>query len=439
MIAAQSPDSTQRLKILISAYACRPGMGSESGVGWNIVVELAKYQQVWVITREDNRASIAAELEQNPIPGIHFVYCELPRWAVWWQPTQLPHYYFWQLSAYLKAKQLNSEIGFDIVHHVTYVRYSTPSFLSLLPIPFIWGPVGGGESAPPAFWQDLSWRGKVYEILRSLSHRIGESDPFTRLTAQRSVLIRATTQDTANRLYQMKATNVEIISAIGLSQQDIERLAQSPIPKSSPVRFISMARLLHWKGLHLSMRAFAMADLTADTEYWILGDGPEKARLQSLAVELNVSQRVKFWGRLSRDEALSKLSECHVLLHPSLHDSGGWVCLEAMAMGRPVICLDLGGPAVQVTEETGVKIPAQNPKQTVSSLAEAMSCLAKDSDLRSRLGQAGQKRVRENFSWEEKGRHLLKLYETILMQKSTQETYTSKFALPCILRRSKVT
>jgi glycosyltransferase involved in cell wall biosynthesis len=96
-----------------------------------------------------------------------------------------------------------------------------------------------------------------------------------------------------------------------------------------------------------------------------------------------------------------------------------------MAVGCPVICLDLGGPAVQVTEETGLKIPVQTPEQVVSSLADAIACLAKDSELRSQMGQAGQKRVRENFSWEKKGQQLLKLYETILTQKSVQEFCTS--------------
>ncbi len=415
----------KQLKILVSAYACRPNMGSEPGVGWNTVMELAKYCQVWVLTREDNRSAIEAELSKNPIPEICFVYCNPPKWVFWWKSTQLPHYYLWQMSAYFKARKLDREIGFDILHHVTYVRYSTPSFLSLLPVPFIWGPVGGGEFAPKAFWQDFSLNGKVYEILRSLAHRLGEIDPFTRLTARRSVLVRATTEDTAKRLYQMRASNVEICSAIAISQEEIERFAQCAKPESSPVRFISIARLLHWKGLHLGMQAFATADLPDDTEYWILGEGPEKTRLQALAKKLNIAQQVKFWGQLSRDETLNKLSECHVLLHPSLHDSGALVCLEAMAAGCPVICLDLGGPAVQVTEETGLKIPAQTPEQVVSSLADAIACLAKDSELRSRMGKTGQQQVRENFSWEKKGQKLIQLYDNILMHKSEQELYTS--------------
>ena len=66
-----------------------------------------------------------------------------------------------------------------------------------------------------------------------------------------------------------------------------------------------------------------------------------------------------------------------MLVHPSLHDSGGWVCLEAMAAGKPVICLDLGGPGEQVTRETGFKIPALDPDQAVKDMARAMAVLAR--------------------------------------------------------------
>lgn len=173
-----------------------------------------------------------------------------------------------------------------------------------------------------------------------------------------------------------------------------------------------MGRLLHWKGFHLGLRAFARANLP-DAEYWLLGNGPERERLAAITEELGITSQVKFWGRLPREETLSKLRQCHVLVHPSLHDSGGWVCMEAMATGRPIICLDLGGPATQVTKETGFKIPAHYPEQAVQGLAEAMICLAKDPELRVRMGQAGQKLVGESHSWEAKGQSLAQLYEKI--------------------------
>ena len=99
---------------------------------------------------------------------------------------------------------------------------------------------------------------------------------------------------------------------------------------------------------------------------------------------------------------MARLAKCHVLVHPSLHDTGGWVCLEAMASGRPVICLDLGGPATQVTDDTGFRVPATTPEQAIAGIAAAMRQLHDDPDLRRRMSQAGAKRVMDAFCWDEK-------------------------------------
>lgn len=403
------------MKVLLSAYSCEPGQGSEPGVGWNVAREIAKYHQVWVLTRPDeSKDIIEAELERNPVPNLHFVYFTLPFWQDsrrWGQSGGMQlHYYLWQIQAYFVARQLHREIGFDVAHHITFVKYSTPSFLSLLPIPFVWGAIGGGESAPASFWQDFSWGNKCYELLRMLARGIGELDPFTHLTARRSAIAFATTQDTAKRLQYLGTSKIQIMSESGMFQHEIERLSQLSSPTQSPIRFISIARLLHWKGLHLSLLAFAQANLP-NAEYWFLGKGPELKRLQSLALDLGIERQIKFWGHLPRHEVLTKLEQSSVLVHPSLHDSGGWVCLEAMAAGRPVICLDLGGPAQQVTTETGFKIPAHTPEQSVSSIAQAMVQLAEDVDLRVNMGQAGQERVRELFTWDAKGKQFTQIYQ----------------------------
>ncbi|MEP0772672.1 glycosyltransferase family 4 protein, partial [Trichocoleus sp. ST-U1] len=161
--------------------------------------------------------------------------------------------------------------------------------------------------------------------------------------------------------------------------------------------------------------AFALAQIPK-AEYWIVGDGRERQQLEAIAHSLGVADKVRFWGALPRQETLSKIGHCHVLVHPSLHESGGFVCAEMMAAGRPVICLDLGGPAVQVTEETGIKVAAINPEQVARDVAAAMTRLAEDPALRVRMGQAGQKRVKEVFDWDLKERLLLDLYEKRLSQ-----------------------
>lgn len=405
------------MKVLISAYSCEPGKGSERGVGWNVPREIARHHEVWVLTRPDeSKDAIELELATNPVPNLHFVYCTVPFWQDSMSGGQSGamqiHYYFWQIQAYFVGRRLHQEIGFDIVHHVTFVRYSCPSFLSLLPVPFLWGPVGGGESAPWSFWQDFSLRAKVYEVARILWRCLGEQDPFVRLTIKKSAAICATTKDTAKKLHKIGAKQVTLLPESGLPTEEIINLAQYAIPNETPIKFISMGRLLHWKGFHLGLKAFAKANL-ADAEYWICGDGAEQKRLVALTEELGIENQVKFWGRLPREKTLEKLGQCHVLVHPSLHDSGGWVCIEAMATGRPVICLDLGGPGTQVTKSTGVKIPALTPKQAVNEMASAMQLLAENSQLREQMGTSGQKLVSSVHSWEARGRSLIEIYEKI--------------------------
>lgn len=409
------------MKVLLSAYACEPYRGSEPGVGWNTACEVAKYHEVWVLTSNTHRDPIEAELLSNPIPNLHFVYLDPMGWVYDWTNEEKRthwgihlHYYLWQIQAYLVARQLHQEIGVNVIHHVTYVKYSSPSFLALLPVPFVWGPVAGGELAPTTFWQDFSLRGKVYEALRTIASHVGELDPFVHITAKRSSVAHATTEDTAKRLRKIGATNVKVLSQVGLSTQEIDELEQQTTQQTQQTRFISIGRLLHWKGFHLGLQAFAQADLPPDADYWIVGGGAEFDRLQALSQQLKIEHRVKFWGKQSRQETLNLLRQCSVLVHPSLHESGGFVCVEAMAVGCPVICLDIGGPALQVTEATGFKVPAHHPDQAVQGIAEAMTCLAHNLELRTRLGEAGQQRAKEFFTWEAKGQMISQLYQNIV-------------------------
>lgn len=407
------------MKILISAYACEPEKGSEPGVGWNWVKQIARFHEVWVITRANNREPIERALQREPLPNIHWVYFDLPRWVRFWKKGQRGvqlYYYLWQLGAYFVARKLHRNVGFDLAHHVTFVKYWSPSLLALLPVPFVWGPVGGGESAPRVFWRDFNLRAKLYELFRDLARWLGEHDPLIRLSARRSAVALATTEETAERLRKIGARTVRVFSEVGLSKEEIEELGRIKIRQGDPVRFISIGRLLHWKGFHLGLRAFAEARIP-EAEYWVIGDGPERSRLKALVRNLGIADRVRFWGWLPRGEALRRLADCDVLVHPSLHDSGGWVCPEGMAAGRPVICLDWGGPATQVTDETGFKVPAKSPQEAVRDMASAMRQLAENPQLRQQMGVLGRKRVREYYLWDAKSIRMAALYREATCRK----------------------
>jgi glycosyltransferase involved in cell wall biosynthesis len=412
------------MKVLLSAYACEPNKGSEPGVGWNIANAIAQEHEVWVLTTATHQKGIEAELAKGVASKLHWIYLDPFGWVYDWETGGKGiqwdvhlHHYLWQIAAYFKVRQLHQTIRFDLIHHGTYGRYSAPSFLSFLPIPFVWGPVGGGESAPLSFWKDFSFKGKLYEFLRQVARFSGELDPFVHLTARRSAIGLACTPETAKRLKAIGVKRLEWVSGqTGISAAELAEFEQLKTQSSSetdrPVRFLSLGRLIHWKGFHLGIRAFMEANLP-NAEYWIAGTGAEEARLRTLVEEAGWGDRIKFLGALPRPEALKVMAQCDALVHPSLHDFSPTVCLEAMAAGLPVICLDLGGPSRQITDETGIRVAAVMPTETVTGLAQAMTTLSQDLDLRSRLGASGQQRVRESYLWETRGRDYSALYRSL--------------------------
>ena len=155
-------------RILLSAYACEPGRGSEPGVGWTWATELAAIgQHVTVITRSANRPAI----EQLPVSGLNFLYFDLPRWIQ--RCRKYPggkalYYILWQFFAARHLLRLFPAPPFDVVHHVTYVSARFPSFMGSLGIPFWFGPVSGGETVPVRLRSGFSlrepWRASARDL-----------------------------------------------------------------------------------------------------------------------------------------------------------------------------------------------------------------------------------------------------------------------------------
>ena len=404
-------------RILMSAYACEPDKGSEPGVGWNQVRQMARFHEVWVITRSNNRNRIETAERGSPSASVHWIYFDLPSWARTWKKGKRGvhlYYLLWQAGAYVLGKRLHRRVRFDLVHHVTFVNYWMPSLLSLLPVPFVWGPVGGGESFPGSLTRLFSLRGRLHESLRTMARRLGECNPLVRLTARRASIALAATPETGARLAMLGCRRIELFSQIGMTRAEIRDTIPATLRGDGVFRLLSIGELLHLKGFDLGLRAFCRFQKTnPDSEYWVIGEGPERNNLEKLSRILGISGKVHFEGALSRDRVMKKLPCFDVLLHPGFHDSGGLVCLEAMTAAVPVICLDLGGPGLNVTEETGVKVPAISGEQIVDGMTDALRYLASNARIARQKGQAGRRRVEEHFCWETKGERMVRIYESL--------------------------
>lgn len=409
------------MNVLVSAFSCGPGWGSEPGIGWNTVEQISRRHRVWVLVEAGWEARMKGSFDATLHPGIHFVWIRIPGLDKLVDgglldsgPGWLLYYTLWQIAALKKARVLHREIGFDLAHHVTFGKYSVPSHLHQLGIPFIFGPVGGAEWAPTAaFYGDFGLKARLGERFRLAHIALARFDPWLRKCARSSTLSIATTEESAAELRRIGAPRVMVLPAISLPDDETGMLGAFTRAQARQVpTLVFIGRLLAWKGVHLALRALARC--RTPLNFRIIGEGPAKARLVALVATLGLAECVEFAGNLSRPDVLRGLCEADGLLFPSLHDSGGYAVIESMAAGLPVICLDLGGPGMFVTEECGWKVRATEPEQTIRDLAQALDAFASDATERERRGAQARARCQSHFTASSHGAKMEEIYRSLL-------------------------
>lgn len=406
----------KNLKVLVSAYACEPNKGSEPGVGWNWAKQIAKFAEVHVITRANNRNVIEDELKKTPISNLHFNYYDLPKWLSFWKKRTRGlylYYLLWQIGAYRVARRLHRVENFDLVHHITFGNLWLPTFMPFLSIPFIWGPIGGGEQVPRAFRRDYPLRARVQEFLRDIIITSLKANPFFMLACQKAKAIVVRTNESLIKIPAQFRQKAYTMIETGINPFDSSVMSNKV--NSNFLQVISVGRLIHLKGFDLAIRSFAKAFKKNDNiRMVIVGTGPDRKRLKKICQKNDISQKIHFTGQLSHEQTIRYMSESSIFLFPSLKEGGAWVLYEAMITGLPVICLDIAGPAEIVTEECGIKIKPVTPEQTINDLSYALIKLADNPELRKKMGEAGKKRVLEHYTWEKKGEFIKEVYEKVL-------------------------
>lgn len=405
----------QSLRILLSAYACEPHKGSEPGIGWNWAVALAQAgHEVWVLTRANNHGAIANAMEARPIPNLRFVYYDLPARARGWKRRGRGvrlYYVLWQWGAYRVARRLTREICFDVVHHITFGVFRHPSFMAFLDVPFIFGPVGGGETAPRQLRRTFPLRGYLIDLARDIANRAVCIDPLMSAIYRRSGATLCKTHETLRRIPARYRDKCLVQMEVG---------TDDPLPVCQRERndacfqVLYVGRLVYWKGLHLGLTAFAkFSETHPDARLTIIGSGPDEPWLRRLAQRLEINDAVTWVPWLARATVMQAYPRHDVFLFPSLHDSSGNAVLEALSCGLPVVCLDAGGPALLVDGSCGFRIPVGEPQQVVEGLTQALTHLARDPALGQAMGAAGVQRVREHFSWTHQAARMERLYRAL--------------------------
>ena len=374
----------KRLRILLSAYACEPGKGSEPGVGWNWALALVlRGHDVWVLTRRNNQSNIEAEyvrLELAIQAHLHLLYYDLPRWASWWKKGgRGVHLYYalWQRNSVPTAMAAHEQHRFDVAHHLTFGVWRQPSFLYKLNIPLIFGPVGGGEAAPWYLVRSLPFKAQVAEVLRYAVNWLSLGNPALRHGLKHAASIVAKTPETAEWIARAgHKSRVSLEIGIETVQPPDRPVGQAPL------KCLYAGRLIGLKGIHLALAAVAGArQRGADVMLTIVGRGPMKPVLQASANALGIAANVSFIDWLSQPELHAQYRSHDLLIFPSLHDSSGNVILEAFSHGLPALCLRLGGPGVLVDDTCGIALDTsgKSVQKLVGEMADSLVHLSSDS------------------------------------------------------------
>ncbi|MBW4513574.1 MAG: glycosyltransferase family 4 protein [Scytonematopsis contorta HA4267-MV1] len=406
------------MKILIAAYACIPNEGREEGTGWNCSWQLAQLgHEVWVLTPVENLVEIEKALASNPQPNLHIVPVAHPAWMTGYKryiPNKLwsiLHYMAWQKRAYDAAQLLDNVYEFDVVHHLTIGSLQAASPLWRLKKPFVFGPCGGGQVAPSAFKKYfLKWWGA--EVLRTLFlNKLILINPFSRKKFSHIDLALVTNQETADLAKKLGVRRVELVldNALPENYYPLVPLTRST---SKELRLLWIGKLIPRKALLLVLQALTKVNPSIPFKLTILGSGSLDNYVPEWLKEYGLEEKVECLGHVSWAEVKNAYVSNDVFLFTSLRDSFGVQLLEAMSQALPIITLNHHGARDFVPENAAIKIPVNNPEETITALTQAIENMYQNPEKRLEMGRVGYE-FSKTQTWSLKAKDISHLYEKI--------------------------
>ncbi len=404
------------MNILYIAYSCSPYHGSEDAIGWNIPLQCANFgNEVFVITKEEQRTYVDKYFEDHDIPNLHFYYVDIPTVykKIFKGPLYSGRLNIWHKQAFTIAAQLCEEYDVDVIHQITPIEFRSIGDYGKIPnVKFVCGPIAGGQTIPRGLWSYCFSYAHV-EILRLTLNCIYRAGlRFNKKLVNCNHLLFANVE-TRNFLADKISLSTKCSLMTDVSIKNDTFVDERRIVNNDKVRFVVVGRLVKIKGHDLLLDALKQIPNDMEYECCIVGEGPEKQRLVRKCKRYNLDNRVKFIGEVNYTEISEIYNKSDVLLFPSFREATGTVILEAMSMGQPVITMNRFGGAMILDEQCGWLYDGDSREAFVCGLVKAMlACIRAPEEVR-RRGENARKRAAE-FSWERKMEIYQRIYNSLL-------------------------
>ena len=407
--------SATTLRILVLAPGSNPDGITGPLIGYCHSEALARLHAVTLVIRPDTEAAVrrkrapfrAIEVVRLPwldriygwcfrcifrsnyrsqvLTAFNYLFCLAFEWRVWRQ-----------MRTRIKAG------SFDVVLRLLPISSVLPSpfafFLRRGPIPFVIGPINGGLPWPRGFKQadkQKEWISNLRSFYLFL--------PLARSTYRDAAAIIAGSSHTYNEFAAYREKLFFVPGENGISPALYTSPSRSSA-RSEKLELIFVGGLVPYKACDLALRAAVSLLQMGRAQFTVVGDGPERRGLEEMALSLGIDKVVSFCGTLRHSEIIQRLGAADVLVFPSIHEFGGAVVFEALAMGVVPVVVDFGGPGDIVDQEVGFKVALTNENDVVHQIENVLLKLSRNPDLLRRLSKQGTRYAQDHLSWDGKAR-----------------------------------
>ncbi|GEM_PF-3258126 len=284
---------------------------------------------------------------------------------------------------------------FDIILHKSPSSFRYATALYKVEKPLILGPLNGGLQVPKplkSYFKSESW----VKNLRKLDKFLFYFPTHRKLYAKASIIL-ITLDYLRNSLpnrFHFK-TFTFFHNAVAIKDNLIKRNKT----KEDTIRFLFVGRLARFKGAELAIRALSQIDFE-NFHFDIIGGDGEIEHLKKLTLDLKLTNKITFHGKLPRDQIDDFYRKSDIFLFPSIKEATGNVFLEAMSFSLPIISVNNGGPKYILPNEGTLRVEINNSDTMIKNIAAHSIKLLNSGELRNKMGEINYDYCRSHYTWE---------------------------------------
>ncbi|MGB3510820.1 MAG: glycosyltransferase family 4 protein [Microcoleaceae cyanobacterium] len=425
--------TNNKLKVLLIIEQCNPEWSSVPLEGYNYFREIQKLVNATLVTHERNREAIERSIDHNNVFYIsesNFIknYYKVassigsPGGKTNWpllNTLTYPIYAEFNQKVYNKFKTAILKGEFDIVHGITPMmpRYPFKIVNACQQTPFILGPVNGGVPFPEGFQETARKENANLNFLRAVGRYLIPGYVETYKKTHKVLSGSTYTLNLLKELFKIPDKRISLFYENGIDSKFLTTTKK--VRNNEQINLIFVGRLVPYKCADIVIEAISKLEenVKKRVKFTIVGDGSERANLETMVKTLNLGDIVKFTGWVRQEETLEYYSKADIFCFPSIREFGGAVVIEAMACGLPCIVANNGGIGEYVTEETGFKIEPISREYLTQELTKKIQILVENEKLWEDMSVKSVERAKE-FTWEEKAKNIVSIYESMASQTS---------------------